>query len=34
MEKFYIVTNEKFLKEINDYRKHEEERRIVAKNFF
>ena len=34
MEKFYIVTNEKFLKEINDYRKHEEERRIVANNFF
>ena len=24
MEKFYIVTNEKFLKEIDDYRKHEE----------
>ena len=34
MEKFYIVTNEKFLKEIDDYRKHEEERRIVANNFF
>ena len=29
MEKFYIVTNEKFLKEIDDYRKHEEERRIL-----
>ena len=27
MEKFYIVTNEKFLKEITDYRKHGEERR-------
>ena len=34
MEKFYIVTNEKFLKEINDYRKHGEERRIIANNFF
>ena len=34
MEKFYIVTNEKFLKEITDYRKHGEERRIVANNFF
>lgn len=34
MEKFYIVTNEKFLKEINDYRKHGEERRIVTNNFF
>lgn len=34
MEKFYIVTNENFLKEINDYRKHEEERRIVVNNFF
>ena len=34
MEKFYIVTNEKFLKEIDDYRKHEEERRILANNFF
>lgn len=33
MEKFYIVTNEKFLKEITDYRKHGEERRIVANNF-
>ena len=34
MEKFYIVTNEKFLKEIDDYRKHEEERRILVNNFF
>lgn len=34
MEKFYIVTNEKFLKEIDDYRKHEEERRTLANNFF
>lgn len=34
MEKFYIVTNEKFLKEINDYRKHNEERRIVINIFF
>ena len=34
MEKFYIVTNEKFLKEINDYRKHGEERRIIANNSF
>lgn len=33
MEKFYIVTNEKFLKEIDDYRKHEEERRTLANNF-
>lgn len=33
MEKFYIVINENFLKEINDYRKHEEERRIVVNNF-
>ena len=34
MEKFYIVTNEKFLKEIDDYRKHGEERRILVNNFF
>lgn len=34
MEKFYIVTNENFLKEMNDYRKHDEERKIIAKNFF
>lgn len=34
MEKFFIVTNENFLKEINDYRKHGEERRIVVNNFF
>lgn len=34
MEKFYIVTNEKFLKKIGDYREHEEERRIVTNNFF
>lgn len=34
MEKFYIVTNEKFLKEINNYRKHEEERRLLIKDFF
>lgn len=34
MEKFYIVTNEKFLKEIDNYREHEEKRRIVANNFF
>ena len=34
MEKFYIVTNEKFLKEIDDYRKHEEERRILVTNLF
>ena len=34
MEKFYIVTNEKFLKEIDDYRKHEEERRALVNDFF
>lgn len=34
MEKFYIVTNENFLKEMNDYRKHNEERKIIAKHFF
>lgn len=34
MEKFYIVTNEKFLKEIDDYRKHGEERRTLVNIFF
>lgn len=34
MEKFYVITNEKVLKEINDYRKHREERKIVANIFF
>ena len=34
MEKFYIVTNEKFLKEIDSYRKHEEERRTLVNIFF
>ena len=34
MEKFYIITNEKFLKEIDDYRKHEEERRSLVNDFF
>lgn len=33
MEKFYIVTNEKFLKEIDIYRKHEEERRTLVNIF-
>lgn len=34
MEKFYIVSNEQFLKEISDFRIHSEERRKLAKEFF
>lgn len=34
MEKFYIISNNKFLKEIDDYKKHEEERRLLIKDFF
>ena len=34
MEKFYIVTNEKFLKEISDFKIHEEERRLLVNEFF
>lgn len=34
MEKFYIISNKKFLKEIDDYKKHQEERRLLIKDFF
>ena len=34
MEKFYIISNNKFLKEIDDYKKHEKERRLLIKDFF
>lgn len=34
MEKFYIVTNETFLKEIDDFKKNEEKRNEVIKDFF
>ena len=34
MEKFYIVTNEDFLKEIQDFNAHAEERRLLINEFF
>ena len=34
MEKFYIVSNERFLKEIRDFKKHSEERRELINEFF
>lgn len=34
MEKFYIVSNEQFLKEISDYRIHAKERQKLIKTFF
>ena len=34
MEKFYIVTNESFLKEIQDFNVHAEERRLLINEFF
>lgn len=34
MEKFYIVSNERFLKEIRDSKKHSEERRKLINEFF
>ena len=34
MEKFYIVSNERFLKEIRDFKKHSEERRKLINEFF
>lgn len=34
MEKFYIVTNESFLKEIQDFNAHAEERRLLINEFF
>ena len=34
MEKFYIVSNEQFLKEISDYRMHMKERRKLINTFF
>ena len=34
MEKFYIVSNERFLKEISDFKKHSEERRKLINEFF
>lgn len=34
MEKFYIISNKKFLKEIDDYKKQQEERRLLIKDFF
>lgn len=34
MEKFYIVTNKKFLKEIEDFKENERKRNEFIKNFF
>lgn len=34
MEKFYIVTNEDFLKKIQDFNAHAEERRLLINEFF
>lgn len=34
MEKFFIVTNDKFLKEISDFNLHAEERRLLINDFF
>ena len=33
-EKFFIVTNEQFLKETRDFRKNEEERNALIKEFY